>query len=114
MWFRQMPLIDLVQLSPHPQNLLCMDCNITRLTKITSARLVNHNARVRQAETFPISTATKKQGAHRGRLADTSSGYGRRDIGHRVIDRKTSGDRATGRVDVEIYGFLRRIGFEEE
>ena len=42
-WFGQMPLVYLIQLSPHPQNLLRVDRDVTRLPKIPSARLMYHD-----------------------------------------------------------------------
>lgn len=39
---------------------------------------------------------------------------GRCDVRHGVVDGKTGGHAATGRVDVELDRFFRGVGFKEE
>lgn len=110
----QVELIDPVDLFPHPQDLLGMNCNITRLTKIPATRLMNHDTRVGQAEALLCSSPTKQEGAHGGGLADADGGDGTRDVGHGVVNGETGGDRTAGGVDVEVYGLFGGIGFEKE
>ena len=110
----QMPLINPIQLLPHPQNLLRMDRNVARLAKIPARRLVHHDARVWQAEALSRGAAAEEQGAHGGGLADAGGGDGGGDVGHSVVDGEASGDGAAGGVDVEVDGFFGGVGFEEE
>ena len=91
-----------------------MNGDIARLPKIPTARLVNHDAAMRQAEALLGCPSTQQQGAHGGGLSHTRRADWRGDIRHGVVDGKTSGHAATGRVDVELDRFFRRVGFKEE
>lgn len=114
MLFRQMPLVESIQLFSHAQNLLSMNGNVACLPEIPAAGLMYHDARMREAEPLLGSTSAEQEGAHRGGLADTGGRHGTRDVGHGVVDSKPGGDGASGRVDIEINWLFRSIGFEEE
>jgi len=111
---RQMPLINPIQLLPHPQYLLGMNRNIARLPEIPPGRLMHHHTAVRQAETLPRRAPAQQQRAHRGCLTHAGGGDGGGDVGHGVVDGEAGGDGAAGRVDVEGYGAFGGVGFEEE
>ena len=81
-----MALVDLVQLVPHAQDLLCVDRDVGCLAEVASARLVDHDAGVREAEALARGAAAEEQGTHRGGLTYADGGYGTADVGHRVVD----------------------------
>lgn len=69
---------------------------------------------MRQTISLPLGTTAEQQGAHGSCLTKTDGGDGGLNVLHRVVDGETSRDAATGGVDVEVYGLLRVVGFEEE
>ena len=69
---------------------------------------------MRQTEPFARSASAEEKGAHGGGLADTSGSDGGGDVGHGVVDGEAGGDGAARGVDIEVYGFFRGVGFEEE
>ena len=91
-----------------------MNRNIARLPKIAAARLMHHDAAMRQA-VAPARAATAQQQAPHGRgLPDADGGHRRTDVGHGVVDGEAGGDAAAGAVDVQVDGFGGVVGFEEE
>ena len=114
MRLRQMPLINLIQLLPDPQDLFRVDGDIGRLPEVAAARLMHHHAAVRQAIAFLGGAAAQQQRAHGGGLPHAGGGHGRGDVGHGVVDGEAGGDGAARRVDVQLDGLFRRVGFEEE
>ena len=111
---RQMPLIDPIQLLPHPQNLLRVDRDVARLPVVPARDLMHHDPTVRQHVPFPRRAAAEEQAAHGGRLAEADGADGAADVLHRVVDGEAGGDGPAGTVDVEVDGFLGVFGFEEE
>jgi hypothetical protein len=111
---RQMPLINLIELLPHPQNLFRMNRNIRRLSAIPPRNLMHHNPRVRQHVPLPGSASAQQQTPHAGGLAEADCGDRGADVLHCVVDGEARGDAAAGGVYVEGDGFGGVVGFEEE
>lgn len=111
---RQMPLINLIQLRPHPQNLLGVNRNVARLPKVTPRGLMDHDRRVRQAVPLPSLSTAQQQRAHTGCLSNTYRGHGRLDISHGIVDGQARSDGPAWRVDVEMNRLFGVVGFEEE
>ena len=109
-----MPLINPIQLLSDPQDLLCMDCNVARLPRIPAARLMHHDAAMRQREPTTRSAPAEKETAHGRCLPHADGGERRTDVGHGVVDGEAGGDAATGAVDVEVDGLGGVVGFEKE
>ena len=114
MLLRQMPLVNQIQLLPHPQNLFRVDRNIARLPAIAPGNLMHHDPTMRQHEALARRPAAEQQGSHRRRLPKADGRDGAADVLHRVVDGEAGGHAAAGRVDVEADGFLRVVGFEEQ
>ena len=60
-----------------------------------------------------MSTAKEKR-AHGCSLANADGCHGGGDVGHCIVDGKPSRYRAAWGIDVEIYGLIWSVGFEEE
>ncbi|KAB8532583.1 hypothetical protein FH972_025528 [Carpinus fangiana] len=110
----QMPHVNPIQLLAHTQNLLGVDRNITRLPEVPAARLVDHDAAMRQGEALARGAAGQQQRAHGRSLADADGADGGGDVGHGVVDGEAGGDAAAGRVDVQRDGLVGGVGLEEE
>ena len=91
-----------------------MDFDVRRLALVAAQRLVNHHARVRQAETFAFGARGQQEGAHRARLPHTDGADVRLDELHGVVNRHARGDHPARRVDVEENVFFRAFRFEEQ
>lgn len=65
-----MPLVDLVQLPSHAEDLFGVDGDVGRLAEVAAAGLVDHDAGVREAVAFLGGAAGEEERAHAGGLAD--------------------------------------------
>ena len=114
MIFGQMPPVNLIQLLPDPQNLLCVNRDIARLPEKPARRLMHHDTAMGQREPLLGRASAKDQTPHRGRLAHTHGRHGRGNVHHGVVDGESCGDGAAGGVDVEVDGGGGLVAFEEE
>ena len=114
MLFGEVLLEDPIELLSEPQNLLCMNCDIRRLTRIASAGLMHHDTAMRKAEALLRLSAAEKQGTHGSSLSNTNGCHRRGDVGHSIVDGEAGGDAAAWGVDVERYGLFGIVGFEEK
>ena len=89
-----------------------LDFNIACLTLRAAERLVDHNFRIRQRETFAARAAGKQERAHARREPDTDGGNVALDIIHSVVNRHTRRNRAAGGVDIKANVFRRVFPFE--
>src|SRR5205809_2435362 len=105
---------DLVQALAQVQDLLGVDFHVRGLALEAAHRLVDHDARVGQAEALVGVAGGEEQRAHARRLPDAK----RADVGldelHGVVDREAGRDRAARRVDVEEDVLVRVLGLEEQ
>src|SRR5688572_10054039 len=91
---------DLVQLRLAVQYLPRVYLDVRGLPLEAAQRLVDHHARVRQAEALALGAGREQQRAHAGRLADAQRGDGGLHELHGVVDRQPVRDRSARRVDV--------------
>ncbi|MCY1173553.1 hypothetical protein D9M73_137170 [compost metagenome] len=70
-----------------------MDVDVRRLALETAQRLVNHHARVRQAETLALGAASQQESAHAAGLTDADGRDVRLDELHGVVDRHARSHR---------------------
>ena len=91
-----------------------MNRNIARLPEIPPARLVDHNAAVRQTVSVSLLPATQQQRPHGRCLADAHGVHRRVDVSHGVVYREAGGNRAAGGIDVERDRLRWGVGFEKE
>jgi hypothetical protein len=106
--------IDFVQKRPQTQDFLGLNLDIGRLALRAAARLVDHDAGVRQRETLAGLAGRQQQRAHRRRLPDADGRHVRLDILHGVVHREPRGHDAARRVDIKGNILLRILGFEEQ
>ena len=83
---------DLVELIADQQDLAGMDVNIRRLAREAAQGLMDHHARVGQAEAFARGPACQQQGAHARRLTNTHGAHIGADEAHGVVDGQPGGD----------------------
>ena len=76
--------------------------------------LVHHDSRIGQRSAASFGSGGEEKAAHARGHADARRADGRREMLHRIVDRETRRDDATGRVDVELDLLPRRVGLEEE
>ena len=79
-----------------------------------TGNLVNHHVGVRQAKAFALGAGSEKHGTHRGTNADAISVHVASHELHRVVDRKTCGDRAARGVDVNVDVLFRVLHLQEK
>ena len=91
-----------------------MNFDIGRLALVAAQRLVNHHARIRQAETFTFCPCSQQESTHRGRLAHTDGADIRLDKLHGVIDRHPGSNHPAWRVNVQIDIFFWVFCFQEQ
>src|SRR5438552_1371221 len=105
---------NFIEPPPQVQDFLGMDLDVGRLALEAAHRLVDHDARVGQAEALVLVPRGEQKSAHAGRLADAK----RADVGldelHRVVDRQSGGHRAARGVDVEEDVLVRVLRFQEK
>jgi hypothetical protein len=77
---------DVVELIADVQDLAGMDVDVRRLPLEAPERLVDHHARVRQAEALALGAAGEQQRAHARGLADAHGADVRADEAHGVVD----------------------------
>ena len=104
----------LVQPFADDKDLLGVDVDIRRLTLGAAAGLVNHGARVGEAETLAFRAARQQKRPHAGRLADTGGVHIGFDELHGVVHRQACCHRAAGAVDVEVDVLVGVLRFEEQ
>lgn len=90
------------------------ESNVRSLSSIASTRLMQHDTRMLQSIPFPFGACRQQQRPHRRRLPHTNRANRRANILHGVIDRQSSGDRASGGVDVHVDLLLGGLSLEEE
>src|SRR3954449_5857383 len=105
---------DLVEPLADVDDLLGVDLDVRRLTGEAARDLVDQDLRVGQRHPLVRCAAGEQQGAHAHRDADADRRHVRLDELHRVVDRETGVDRATGRVDVDRDVLVRVLGLEVE
>src|ERR1022692_3526222 len=76
--------------------------------------LVNHDARIGQAEALALGALGEQDGRHGGRLADADGDDIGPDEGHGVENRQAGGDGAAGRINVDRNILFRVFRFEEQ
>ncbi len=91
-----------------------MDFDVRRLALETAQWLVNHHARVRQAETLTLGTGGQQECAHAAGLANAGGRHVRLDELHGVVDRHACGHRTAWGVDVEMDVLVRVFRFKEQ
>ena len=79
-----------------------------------TGHLVNHHVGIRQAKAFALGAGSEKHGTHRGTNADAIGVHVASHELHRVVDRKTCGDRASGGVDVNVDVLFRVLHLQEK
>lgn len=82
----QMPLVDLVQLLAHAQNLLRVDGDVACLAEVAARGLVHHDRGVGETVAFARVATAEEEGAHGGCLADADRADGGGDVSHCVVD----------------------------
>src|SRR5579871_1067554 len=93
---------DIVQRFAHAQDFLRVDVDVGGLPgQSAHGRLVDQDARVRQAEALALGPAGEQDGAHGGSLSDAIGDDVGLDQAHGVEDREARGDGSAGRIDVE-------------
>ena len=63
---------------------------------------------------MPFGASGEQEGTHAGGEAVADGHHVRGDLLHGVVDRQTSGDRTSRRVDVDLNVLLWILGFEEQ
>lgn len=84
------------------------------LPRVSSARLVQHDARMRQGIALPLCASGEQERAHARSLADADCRDGRADVLHGIVDGEACGDGAAGGVDVEVDLLVGGLALEEE
>ena len=79
---------DLVQPVARLEHLARMDLDVRRLALKAAQRLMDHHARVRQAEALALGAAGEQHRAHAGRLADADGADVGLDELHGVVNRE--------------------------
>ena len=69
------------------EDFLGVDLDVRGLALEAAHRLVDHHARIRQAEALALGAGRQQEGAHAGRLADAQRRHIRLDELHGVVDR---------------------------
>ena len=77
-------------------------------------RLVNHDAAVRQGESFAFRTGRQQECAHAGSLAEAQGGYVRLNEIHGIKHRHAGRYRSSGRVDVKENVFIGIFAFQKQ
>ena len=67
-----------------------------------------------RAKPLALLARHQQEGSHAGRLADAERHDIVLDVLHRVVDGQTRGDRAAGRVDVELNVLLRVLAAQKQ
>lgn len=80
----------------------------------TTGWLVHHDPGVRQGKAHVLVAGGQQERAHGRGLAEAKRRYGRLDELHRVINRHSGRNHATGRIDVQVYFLLRVFGLEKQ
>ena len=96
------------------EHLLGLDLDVRGRAADAAGGLVHHDPRVRQRVALARGAGAEQELPHRGGQAHRD----RRDVVldelHRVVDRHARGDRAAGRVDVEVDVLVRVLGREQQ
>ena len=104
-----------VQDFPHAQDFAGVDIDIGRLSGQTlHGGLVDHDARIRQAEALALGALGEQHGRHGSRLTHADGDDIGPDEGHGVENRQAGGDGAAGRIDVDRNILFRIFRFQEQ
>src|SRR5271168_1540088 len=99
----------------HAQNFLGVQVDIGGLAaEAGHPRLMNQDARVGKREAFLGSAAGEQYGGDGSGLADAGSDHVGLHKLHGVVNGKTRGDRAAGRIDIELNVALGIFGLEKQ
>lgn len=102
----KMPLIDLIQNLSDPQDLFRMNGNIRCRAVMTTARLVQHDARMWKTISLARGAPSQEETTHRRSLTQNQCGHFWHDVVHAVVDGQTGCDGAAWRVDVHGDGLV--------
>ena len=105
---------DLVQLLAQAQDLAGMDLDVRGLTLGAAQRLVDHDARVGQAEALALGAGRQQEGPHAGGHAHAQRGHIGLDEVHRIVDGHAGADGAARGVDVEGNVLVWVFAFQEQ
>jgi len=106
---------DAVELLAHPQDLLGLDVDVGGLALHAAQRLVDHDARVRQArKRLPLAPAHSSSAPIEAALPMQIVEMAGFTYCNRVVDGHAGGDGAAGRVDVEVDVLVGVLRLEEE
>ncbi len=83
----------------HPLN---RSLHIAGRTLSSAGNLVNHDIRVRQSVALSLGAGCKQNGSHARRDTHTVGGNIAGHKLHRIVNRETGGNRATGGIDVKV------------
>ncbi len=100
----------------HAEDLRGLDLDVGGLAVpgLPHRGLVDEHPGVREREALARRTGREQHGRSRGRLAEHHGLDLRRDVLHRVVDRRHRGERATGRVDVHRDVTLGILALQDE
>ena len=107
-------LVDADEVAEVLADQLGVDADVRRGAVDAARGLVHHDARMRGREALAGGAGREQELPHRRRHAHRDRGDVGLDELHRVVDRHARGDRATGRVDVEVDVLLGVFGGEKE
>ena len=91
-----------------------MNFDVRGLALKTAHRLVDHDARVRQAESLALRAGGEQKRTHAGGLADAQRRHIWFDVLHGVVDRHAGSHRSPRRIDIEIHVLVRVFGLQKE
>ena len=96
------PLVDLVELFLHADELFRVDQDLGRGPLHAGKRLVDHDPAMRQGIPLALGAGGQQERAHAGALADAVGGHVARDPLHGVVDGQARGDASARAVDVKM------------
>src|SRR5690606_8496419 len=103
-----------VQTLTNEEDFLGMDLDVRGLPLEAAQRLVNHHARIRQAEALALGAASQQERAHAAGLTNAGGGHIGLDELHGVVERHAGSHRATRRVDLQMDVLVRVFRFQEQ
>src|SRR5574337_1033695 len=104
----------LVELGSQGQDFTSVNFNVGRLSLETTQRLMNHDPRVRQAESLTLGPCSQQKSPHARGLSNTQCAHVRLYELHGVVDGHPRRDGPAGRVDIEENVFVRVLRFKKE
>lgn len=97
---------DVVEDGSVSEDLVRLNFNVADLTADTAVRLVEHDARIGQTETFAFGSARQQYRSPTGSLSHAERRDGTGHDLHHIVNRQSCDHVAARRVEVEIDGFL--------